>query len=130
MRHTTHGLLLASCLLSALSCGDPTGPTHGVWVAATRETVLIRNENDFLPLYSFVIDEDHAPLVDWAPCARPDCGQVLPNETRKVRAEEIGSGPGKFVLVYWWYYGPGPADEITLSPIGMKRVRLVNQFPQ
>lgn len=130
MRLPLRGILPAAFFLTALSCADPVSPDGDVAIATSRDMVFLKNTDDEQPLYSMVIDEDHAALIDLRFCIEDACGMIRPGETRRITAEELGSGPGQVVIVYTWRGVYGVADDFGPGPATMRRVRLINSFPQ
>jgi hypothetical protein len=122
MRHRT---LVSGALVSLsffISCKDATAP-GGLRISTAMEAIAIENTNDE-SIYTFVMDESHMALVDWVPCVQDDCGRILAGETRTLTYDQLQTGPGQRVRIYYWKAVLGPADEATPGPVGMRIIRL------
>jgi hypothetical protein len=118
-------LFLLAVLLPALglSCRDATGPDQ-VRLYAIPGTLAIVNEGA-TAIYSFAVDEETLPLLDWIPRVCDECGRVNPGTTRYVDVDSIvGGGAGRVAVVFFWRATIGPDRTVVPGPISHRQVRL------
>jgi hypothetical protein len=120
-----HGSLAFAMLLSLpllAACDDATAP-GGLHISAAMEQIAIANTDDET-VYTFVMDDSHLPFVDWMPCVREECGRILAGDTRMLTYDQLQTGPGQRVRVYFWRAEVGPADEPIPGPVSVRIIRL------
>lgn len=103
-------LMTVPAALGFMACSDPAGVAmvENVTIQAVESGVMIENSRSARIVYT-VLDAGFAARANWAPCVHPDCPSILPNEQRRVPAEEIGGWrESDEVIAYWWHVYPTP----------------------
>ena len=62
--------------------------------------------------------------VDWVPCVSESCGRILPGATRTLTYEQLESGPGRLVRVYYWRELPSVGPLPRPGPVSSREFRL------
>lgn len=122
-------LVLAFPLLLGVNCDAITGTdsTERFYYEAGRVVLENRGVEGF---FTIAYSDRLAPLIDWYPCIQaPECGYVAPGSARRYTLEDLHSGVGDVIWIYYWRAVLGPGGQMQAGPVTLRKVRITVQAP-
>ena len=96
--------LAVACVLPA-GCRDDVlaveDEANAVRVEAAAEHLVVTNGRHERIWY-FVMTEDAAPLIEWAPCTMASCASIAPQTITRVPYTSVAGRAGSVILFHWW----------------------------